>query len=316
MSETSTNETTNDASVIEKPIINAHTHIFNADDVPNWIAKNFIPLLLLPLFYLRLWIGAYHFWKDNISPIVYKVRDFRKWIIGHANLSFWTYLIYWVGISFLIINVIFGILTVFDHQYPHESNWDQIVLWAKDHIYVISKYLSILLPIFIVAATFLSQWTGKIIWKLTTSLLGISKFIPDSKALGFAKRYLYIVKFASYQKQDRIYQRLYKMYPSESQFVVLPMDMEHMGAGKTKRSYLEQLHALKMYKERGLTNHDVMLPFIFADPRRFDYVAQSRKSGHARFTYNEDQKINIDKPYFDWQWNRYGCIAYKKASPY
>jgi len=302
MSKPNTNETTTDASVIEKPIINAHTHIFNADDVPQWIAKKFVPLLFLPFVNLRVWIGLYTFWEENIKDYVYKIRDFRKSFLGHANLAFWTMSLYWVGISFLFINVIFGLLDVFDYQYDHESRWDHIVIWIKDHLYLIGKYLSFLLPLFILVTAFFSKLAGKIIWKLSTSLLGVSQLIPDNQTIAFAKRYIHIVKYARYKTQDRIYHRLYKMYPGGSKFVVLPMDMEHMGAGKTKRSYLEQLHALKRYKEKGQKNHEVMLPFIFADPRRFDHVAQSRISGHAKFTYDK-VPIDIDKPYFDWKWN-------------
>jgi predicted TIM-barrel fold metal-dependent hydrolase len=54
-------------------------------------------------------------------------------------------------------------------------------------------------------------------------------------------------------------------YPRGTKFVVLPMDMEYMGAGRSPRGYLEQLEALR---QLHAAHRDVLIPFIAVDPRR------------------------------------------------
>ncbi|MCJ7933427.1 MAG: amidohydrolase [Chryseobacterium sp.] len=58
---------------------------------------------------------------------------------------------------------------------------------------------------------------------------------------------------------------LEEQYPPDSRFVVLPMDMDYMEAGKPRSQYPEQLKELKQLKR---TKSKSCLPFIFADPRR------------------------------------------------
>ena len=65
-----------------------------------------------------------------------------------------------------------------------------------------------------------------------------------SEQLSFYQRYLDILEFTKLGKSSTIFNKLKKMYPEDSQFVVLPMDMEYMGAGSTKESYLVQLDEL------------------------------------------------------------------------
>ena len=58
--------------------------------------------------------------------------------------------------------------------------------------------------------------------------------MPDSKTLKFLSRYLNIIRFAGYKESSDIYSKLMNQYDHGTGFVVLPMDMHYMGAGKIK----------------------------------------------------------------------------------
>ncbi len=83
--------------------------------------------------------------------------------------------------------------------------------------------------------------------------------------------------------QKEIFETLKGFYPDGTRFVVLPMDMDHMEAGKAPQSYLEQLEELRNLK---LQYPDLVLPFVAIDPRRQglldlvkEYIEQYEFSG-------------------------------------
>ena len=71
------------------------------------------------------------------------------------------------------------------------------------------------------------------------------------------------------------------MSKADSKFVVLPMDMEFMAAGKPKQTYLDQLEEINEIFVKSLKNCDKMIPFLFVDPRRI--------------------RGNNGKEFFDWE---------------
>lgn len=70
------------------------------------------------------------------------------------------------------------------------------------------------------------------------------------------------------KSQREILDSMRQHYPKGSRFVVLTMDMNYMGAGKTKRPYSEQIGELSGIKA---TLKDTVIPFIHIDPRREGY---------------------------------------------
>ena len=56
--------------------------------------------------------------------------------------------------------------------------------------------------------------------------------IPGPLAKEFIKRMLAMAKYANYQSQSTTFEKLKNQYPPNTKFVVLPMDMEYMKAGK------------------------------------------------------------------------------------
>lgn len=79
-------------------------------------------------------------------------------------------------------------------------------------------------------------------------------------------RYLNFVKAGRMKSQQKIFEECQQFYPKNSKFVVLPMDMAYMGAGRVPRPYEEQLKELADLKNN--TFPDFILPFIHIDPRR------------------------------------------------
>ena len=89
--------------------------------------------------------------------------------------------------------------------------------------------------------------------------------LPGKQTLAYLNRYLSIGRFAFYKNQRDIFEKLKDQYPKGSRFVVLPMDMEYMDAGKTKETYRQQMEELVAIKTR---QPEIFFPFVFIDPRR------------------------------------------------
>lgn len=64
--------------------------------------------------------------------------------------------------------------------------------------------------------------------------------------------------------QKEIFENICSYYPKNTKFIVLPMDLNYMGAGRSKQSVLNQhLELLELAK-----NNSNVIPFIAVDPRR------------------------------------------------
>ena len=91
------------------------------------------------------------------------------------------------------------------------------------------------------------------------------QMLPGKRTMDMLKRYINILRYARYLHQRDIFTRLTNQYPADAQMIVLPMDMEFMGAGKPKKPFDQQmleLHELKTNRPEKIH------PFLFIDPRR------------------------------------------------
>jgi len=77
-------------------------------------------------------------------------------------------------------------------------------------------------------------------------------------------RYVKFMTIGSLGSQEKILNECQKYYPDGTKFVILPMDMSFMKAGKVPRNYMEQLEELSKLKK----TNDNILPFVHTDPRR------------------------------------------------
>jgi len=101
----------------------------------------------------------------------------------------------------------------------------------------------------------------KIGYKLVTGIL--KNIIPFSDKDMF-DRYVKFINLGKLGSQENIFKECKKYYPAGTQFIVLPMDMAFMSAGKVPRDYSEQIEELGKLK----IEYPQIIPFIHVDPRR------------------------------------------------
>lgn len=109
---------------------------------------------------------------------------------------------------------------------------------------------------------FFCKW----LFKMFVNVLAIDNLFSTQSKAAF-KRFTTLGRYATYSKsgQKKVFDLLEKTYDSSTKFVVLPMDMEYMEAGKPIAGYMQQLDELLRVKEN---NKGHLLPFVFVDPRR------------------------------------------------
>lgn len=105
--------------------------------------------------------------------------------------------------------------------------------------------------------------------RLRTMLLAIVRRF-DTGRRGPIARYARILEVAGNRSQREVFEIVRGFYPRQTRFVVLPMDMELMGAGRARKSIGEQHAELEALRD---TYPDLVIPFVAVDPRRPDVVA-------------------------------------------
>jgi uncharacterized protein len=79
------------------------------------------------------------------------------------------------------------------------------------------------------------------------------------------KRYERFFDTGLINTQEEVFKQICAQYPEKTRFIVLPMDMEFMGAGKPLTSYRDQLVELAKLQR---AHPETIIPFFAADPRR------------------------------------------------
>ena len=82
-------------------------------------------------------------------------------------------------------------------------------------------------------------------------------------------RYAAFLRIGS-RPQKAIFKDLQNTYPAGTKFVVLSMDQAYRGAGNVPQPFQKQLEELEELKQ---IHRDVLLPFVFVDPRRESIVS-------------------------------------------
>jgi predicted TIM-barrel fold metal-dependent hydrolase len=268
------------STVTEKPpITNCHTHIFTGDHVPPRLGRTFLPMLSYYLFTVKFIVRFSRWWYQS------KLRK-RIAIIKRSKLLSAMFYISWFFKRFwwadFLANV-FGLwMSIHAFLYIFETISSLIEQDAgKEQVVFITTWLNGLglivnvengwLKLLIVVSVLLFYSTGRnLILFVLKKFWQFLNMLPGKQTINYFKRYLTLGRFAIYKDQDDIYSRLNKQYPPKTRFVVLPMDMEFMGAGAPPLSYEDQMRDLIRLKE----NHpDTVYPFVFVDPRRMDDTA-------------------------------------------
>ncbi len=267
--------------------VNSHTHIFNANDAPKYLAKKFV---IWPFYYLinTQWAIAILKWyrkreskkfryrsKNKIwqnylsskSPIYQLVRKTFLLIINVAFLFYSLYLLQPVLRFWPIRNLL---QTIF------ESAFSKKFLFFSTKIY----YVLLIIVLFLLFKK-LRNWMGKLIWSNIKKRLG-------KEWVEFMLRYRNILFFAGYGNMMGIFNKLKMQYPPKTRFVALPMDMEYMEAGSVGRTYMVQMKELLKIKNKYPRT---IYPFLFAHPERMNksFGTKLYFSGHL---VNGKYKLN------------------------
>lgn len=149
----------------------------------------------------------------------------------------------------------------------YENEFIQQFLFFPRRFY----YLSIVFVIFLFFKN-IRNWFFKLIWNNLKKRLG-------KDWVEFILRYKNILLFAGYGNMKGIFNKLKNQYPPKTKFVVLPMDMEFMKAGKVKRPYHAQMTQLLKIKRK---NSQDIYPFFFAHPKRMIEIINGKPyfAGH------------------------------------
>jgi predicted TIM-barrel fold metal-dependent hydrolase len=280
----------------KKPIINCHTHIFTGDHVPPYLAKTFLPAPLHKLLSLAWVVRGFRFYYRRIAPL-----HFRSWSKNSRER------IYQVRIFIArnpLVKLLAFVLAVWltVHVFFILFDWITMVVapdskaagYVKDARTWLEERNLLFIPgstwlkLGMVVIVMLFVKTGRnLILFVFKKLWGFLRLLPGPQTKELLKRYINIGRFSFHVEQSENYKRLRNQYPDDTGFIVLPMDMEYMGAGPLKKGYRyrDQMAALATIKKNSSYSHR-FFPFVFADPRRMraepDYFA---------YTLDQDRKV-------------------------
>ncbi len=257
------------------PIINCHTHIFTGKYVPPYLAKTFLPAPFYRLFKVSWIVRLLQYWyrgpyreqfgfkaKQKAKKKNSRYRWLKKTRIGYLvyRLIFWIFFIHvfiylyrWLTFSFPSLSISW-IEESIEWLYFKRFILLNIPVWTQQAIVVLAilYFKSIRNGLF---------WISKKLWGFLSSL-------PGKETKELADRYLLLGRFALYEKQTKVFSRLVQQFSMGTHFVILPMDMEYMGAGSLpdEATYDHQMD--EILEVMAGSNGFAAIPFIFIDPRR------------------------------------------------
>ncbi|MBC7948515.1 MAG: hypothetical protein H7Y42_11580 [Chitinophagaceae bacterium] len=256
------------------PIINCHTHTFTGDNVPPLLAKSLVPAPLHLIVNFR-WVFKFFRWWYRKGPGKTKYgglaneKEERKYSRKMLIRRHWllNLLITIIG-THLTLQATDIILHWAIPRPEEEKGWLISVLqWGHRLLSRLNLLLEVpsfwlKLLLILIVLIFFKSGRNFLFFLLKNTVSALSK-IPGKQTRELFLRYLTIGRFTFHSEQHFTLSDLQGQYPEGSGFVVLPMDMEYMDAGKVSQPYENQLEDLATLKKR---NH--IYPFVFVDPRR------------------------------------------------
>lgn len=271
------------------PIINCHAHIFTGDHVPPYLARTFVPKPIAWLISMTRIIELVRWYNRKIKPLKYRTF-YKNYLRFWYNVEIWLKRMWVIGTFKILLDIYLFVLIVFylgRALMDFETTYSNLFLeglrtvfkWLENSelmLKVESLWAQIGLFILIIIVF-------KSVRNMLKSMLKQFKVLPGKDFVSLFNRYLQIGEFAKYKTQNGIYKRLQKQYPADTQFVVLPMDMEYMKAGPFGGDYYTQMQDLIDIKSKDKKN--LFSPFLFAHPERME-----------------------DKTYFDYRIDKQGKV--------
>ena len=282
-------QTTAPVSGNKPPIINCHTHIFTGNHVPPFIGKTYLPWPLYYLLHLSLFVSFFRWWYKNPAAMHQKPWYKRLLIIRNTIQRF----VAKTGFIKTFISVLLILQTafilfdwmaiIFPPAQSSITNWlMKIKQWLMDHYLLLPLHSNLLKASVVLFVMLFIPWGRKLIFTLFKKIWSFLGSMPGKQTKEMLKRYLNIGRYSFNGKQGYVLGKLENQYPEGSGFVILPMDMEYMEAGKVKTAYREQMEELARLKQKPDQTH-ILYPFVFADPRRMkdepDYFKYAVNNG-------------------------------------
>jgi predicted TIM-barrel fold metal-dependent hydrolase len=317
MNSSQTDEASQIAFLADKPFVNCHTHIFTGEHVPPFLARSYLPFPFYVLFPVNLIVAFFRFYF-RFSSIIY--GSFIKRLVRVrtiiAQILIWLGLVataagYWLT---ALVIVYANHLIAYTSPKLQLSGIVSLQTWMENfHIYIyFSRLWMELLVVLLSCLAFPSVRNmfiavARISWKFVASL-------PGKNTIELINRYLTIGRYAFHKRQRESLAQLARQYPKHTRIVVLPMDMEFMSAGNPRKRYRDQMQELAELKESKPCK-DILLPFIFIDPRRcvpLDEEKNSKPGDKIFFSYKWDgSKIVLGDCFINDFINEHKFIGFK-----
>ena len=274
------------------PIINCHTHIFTGSHVPPYLAKTILPGPFYKLVNLTFIFRIFHWWYSDKGPAIkkhlpenkrkaerrYKIKMFL------VRNHFWGTLVMLLGVV-LFVHV-FYILWAWLSKLSNPGNAGIAKYINRIHDWLCSNHLLLtlnntLLDIALLIVFMIFFKSGRnLVFFILKKVWSFFGKLPGKQTTEVFKRYMTLGRFTFQKGQGSILGEMERQYPGGTGFVILPMDMEYMDAGKVKEGYRLQMEALAKLKDNP---HNKIYPFVFADPRRIaaepDYFTYTLSEG-------------------------------------
>lgn len=284
---------TKSCTPVKDPIINCHTHIFTGDHVPPFLAKSYLPVPFYWLLHLRPIVLFFRWWYKGPATTRYTVGHKRVVKTRTAITAFFTRLYPFNVIAgyYIFLIAFFTLYGLINPVFPPEKSW--LSNWvSKAYAFLAPvlpdfKFTWLKVVIVLVVLLFFANIRNLVIF-VADRLWKFLVMLPGKQTRELFRRYLNIGRYAFHKKQNTILSKLKAQYPRGTKFIILPMDMDYMGAGNSNKRYRDQMAKLAEIKETD-TNKDLIYPFVFADPRRMVDVKKEKRYKPG------------DKEYFNWQ---------------
>lgn len=321
----------------KKKIINAHAHVFTSRFVPPFLAKTIIPWPLYYIIHTHYIVSIakqYYRYKYGLKfpnksttdkgwDQLYKKRRYKRWkTVFNYNFKSRPYIFIPYKIIVFLLSLVAMIYLVewLASLIGLNQNTSDFIRSIKEQLanyylyFEINGWLKFLWVSFVIVFI---NWSRRAIWFVVKSLFPIFNKIISAKGLELLERYKLMGRFALYNSQKEVAQRALHQLPPGSDMVILPMDMEFMGAGKTKirpdilktkeknltngwdesdyiDTYKYQMRELWGFVKTRRTSESKgqYHPFLFLDPRRIE------KEGKNFFDYEIIDNRMVLKPCF------------------
>lgn len=289
----------------QKPIINSHAHIFTAKHVPPFLAKGIIAwpfyYLLETSFVIKLFI-----WNKKRKQTKFTARYIRnrrariKNRIKRKNNVLYQLLSRIIDALFLVSSLVILCLWILPKASVLYEILSRVEVLYERLPLSVKHSKTVLFGVGLVA----SKSLRKILF---FALKRVKLIVVGKGTAELIQKYKSLVNYSMYEEQHRIFEAMRRQYPADTKFVILPMDMEFMEAGKLSKvhNYKSQMEELRDIKTRSRYG-DVLHPFVFADPRRI-----TQEADHFVYHQAQDGSIVLDNCFIKSYVEEYGFQGFK-----